>query len=190
MFEDLLVRLARALDRAGIPYMIIGGQAVQLYGEPRMTRDIDLTLGVGVEGLQHVLAVCLEMPLNVLVDDKEKFVRETMVLPAMEEKTGIRVDFVFSFTGYEKQALRRARTVNIKGCPVRFVSMEDLIVHKVVAGRARDNEDTRNILVKNPGYDREYVEKWLGEIDQALSTDHLASFRRLARELDEADTGQ
>jgi len=29
--------------------MVIGGQAVLLYGEPRLTRDIDITLGIGVE---------------------------------------------------------------------------------------------------------------------------------------------
>ncbi len=37
MFTQLLERLATALDLAEIPYMIIGGQAVLLYGEPRLT---------------------------------------------------------------------------------------------------------------------------------------------------------
>lgn len=41
MFKELLARLADLLDQKGIPYMIIGGQAVLLYGEPRLTRDID-----------------------------------------------------------------------------------------------------------------------------------------------------
>ena len=46
MFEKLLKRLAVALDHVGLPYMVFGGQAVLLYGEPRLTRDIDITLGV------------------------------------------------------------------------------------------------------------------------------------------------
>ncbi|GAH87084.1 unnamed protein product, partial [marine sediment metagenome] len=29
--------------------MIIGGQAVLLYGEPRLTRDIDVTLGDDID---------------------------------------------------------------------------------------------------------------------------------------------
>ena len=37
MFETLLARLAGALSAAGIPYMVIGGQAVLLYGAPRLT---------------------------------------------------------------------------------------------------------------------------------------------------------
>lgn len=46
MFEQLLKKIAQALDKGGIPYMIIGGQAVLLYGEPRLTRDIDIILAI------------------------------------------------------------------------------------------------------------------------------------------------
>ena len=57
MFEKLLKRLAAALESEKIPYMIIGGQAVLLYGEPRLTRDIDVTLGLGTEHLPKLLAI-------------------------------------------------------------------------------------------------------------------------------------
>ena len=40
MFQTLLVKLARTLDGAGLPYMVIGGQAVLRHGEPRLTRDL------------------------------------------------------------------------------------------------------------------------------------------------------
>lgn len=35
MFEEILPRIGVCLTRHGLPYMIIGGQAVLLYGEPR-----------------------------------------------------------------------------------------------------------------------------------------------------------
>ncbi|MCU0222804.1 MAG: hypothetical protein MUF27_01765 [Acidobacteria bacterium] len=34
MFDALLARIAQALDERAIPYMVIGGQAVLLDGEP------------------------------------------------------------------------------------------------------------------------------------------------------------
>ena len=34
MLEELLLRIATAFDQDALPYMIIGGQAVLLYGEP------------------------------------------------------------------------------------------------------------------------------------------------------------
>ena len=64
MFEKILKKLAAALAKAGIPYMIIGGQAVLLYGEPRLTRDIDVTLGIGSEELDQVLSVCKKTGLK------------------------------------------------------------------------------------------------------------------------------
>jgi hypothetical protein len=35
--------------------MVIGGQAVLIYGEPRLTRDIDITLGASLERLAEMV---------------------------------------------------------------------------------------------------------------------------------------
>jgi len=51
LFEELLARIASALSRGNLPYMVIGGQAVLLYGEPRLTKDIDITLGIPIDRL-------------------------------------------------------------------------------------------------------------------------------------------
>jgi hypothetical protein len=57
MFEELLARLASHLSRHNLPYMVTGGQAVLLYGEPRLTKDIDVTLGVDTDHLARLLDV-------------------------------------------------------------------------------------------------------------------------------------
>jgi len=111
MFQSLLARIAQALDRAGISYMVIGGQAVLLYGEPRLTRDIDITLGLDNSGLSKLLVIIHEAGLRVAVKDVDRFVQETNVLPVIDEATGIRVDFIFSFTEYERVALGRTLSV-------------------------------------------------------------------------------
>lgn len=179
MFEVLLKLLARELDRADIPYMVIGGQAVMLYGEPRMTRDIDLTLGLGSEGLDRVVAVCCRCGLKPLPAAPAEFVRETMVLPAIDEGTGIRVDFVFSVTDYERQAIGRSRPVELGGVNIRFAAVEDVLIHKLVAARPRDFEDAQSIVAKNPGLDRVYVERWLAAFGRTLDRDLSSAFRRL-----------
>ena len=182
MFTELLKAIALALDRAGVPYMIFGAQAVLLYGEPRITRDIDVTLGVGPDQPGPVLAVISEMGLRVLVDDPKEFLEQTFVLPA-QDASGVRIDFVFSLSQFEQQAIARARIVPLDGVEVRFVSMEDLIVQKIVAGRPRDLDDAKNVIRKNPGFDRAFVEDWLGQFDQELDTDALRSFRQVVEEL-------
>jgi len=89
--------------------MVIGGQAVLLYGEPRLTRIIDITVGLDSNGLHQVLAIVRDLGLRVLVDPAEPFVRDTMVLPTIEDSSTIRMDIVFSFSAYEQAGLERVR---------------------------------------------------------------------------------
>jgi len=183
VFQELLQRIARKFDRVNIPYMVLGGQAVLLYGEPRLTRVIDITVGLDSRGLHRILAIVRELGLRVLVDSAEPFVRDTMVLPAIEERSDIRVDIVFSFSAFEQAALARVRRQLIGPVEVCFASLEDLVIHKIVAGRSRDLEDVRVVLLKNPGFDREYIERWLKLFDESLTESYLDTFRSILTEL-------
>ena len=148
--------------------MIIGGQAVLLHGEPRLTKDIDITVGANVDRLEELLSMVKELSLDPLPENVPSFVQKTMVLPVLERNTGIRVDFIFSFTPYEMQAIERAKKVLICAQEVNFASVEDLIIHKIFAGRPRDLEDVRTLILKNPGNDAPYIKMWLKEFDSAV----------------------
>ena len=168
MFEEILVRTAKALDEGNIPYMIIGGQAVLLYGEPRLTRDIDITLGIDTSRFTEIQKIAQKANLKVLPENAEEFVKETMVLPTQEENSGIRVDFIFSFSPYEREAFQKIKKVAIENYPVKFASPEDVIIHKLFAGRPRDLEDVKTILLKNSSLDVPYIQRWLKDFDQSL----------------------
>jgi len=184
MFEEILSRIGECLKRHELPYMIIGGQAVLLYGEPRLTRDIDITLGVNIDRLSDILAVAKELSLKPLPQEPEPFVEETFVLPAVEETTGIRVDFIFSFTPYELEAIGRAKKITIMGQEVAFAAPEDLIVHKIFAGRARDLEDVRSVVIKNRDIDFQYIRKRLAEFDAfSERKGFLKTFEGLLKEI-------
>ena len=181
MFQKLLKKIANELDAHNIPYMVIGGQAVLIYGEPRLTKDIDITLGVGVSKLNEINGIVEKLNLKILVD--ENFVQNTMVLLVIDEKTGIRVDFIFSFSLYEKQAIERATEVKFGNTVVKFASLEDLVIHKIIAGRAIDIEDVRSIILKNPDYDAKYIKRWLQEFDKSLNEKFLRVFQRIVKEI-------
>ncbi len=168
MFQPLLAKLSEGFENQKIPYMIIGGQAVLIYGEPRFTKDIDVTLGVGVERLPDLLRLVETMGLKVLTPNTTEFVQKTMVLPCQDPASGIRVDIVFSFSPYERQAMGRVRRIVLENKEICFASPEDLIIHKVIAGRPRDLEDIRVVLRKNPDLDLTYVENWLRDFEKAL----------------------
>lgn len=182
MFQQLIERLAHELEESGLTYMLIGGQAVLLYGEPRLTKDIDVTLGAGPEKISEVLKIARNLQLKVLVESPQEFVPETMVLPCLEPESGIRVDFIFSFSPYEQQALERVHLVKMGETGVRFASPEDLIIHKVIAGRPRDLEDVKSVLLKNPGLDLPYIRRWLRDFSGTLKEPFDQRFEELLRE--------
>jgi predicted nucleotidyltransferase len=185
MFEKLLCQIGASLDRHSLPYMIIGGQAVLLHGEPRLTRDIDITLGVNTDCLGKILSVLQELKLKPIPEDIESFVRQTMVLPAIDETTGIRVDFIFSFTPYETEAIKRAKKVTILGQKVNFASAEDLIIHKIFSGRPRDIEDVKTIILKNPKIDIQHIRGWLKEFDASSDEkEFLRTFEGVLKEVE------
>jgi hypothetical protein len=181
MFIEILKQIGAALDSGGFPYMVIGGQAVLLYGEPRLTRDIDITLGASLERLPELVSLVKHIGLEMLVNPDE-FTTKTLVLPCRDRETGIRVDFMFSWSAYEQEALVRSRSIDLGGAGVKFASVEDVIIHKIIAGRARDLEDVRLLLIKNPEFDRQYIRSWLTELDEALGEDFELRFQQVWQE--------
>lgn len=184
-FSSFIAALARELARHQLPFMLIGGQAVLLHGRPRLTEDIDVTLGVDPSRLAVVRKICAALDLQVLPQEVEKFVRETFVLPARHGRTGTRVDFIFSTTPYEAQAIARAVRVTVAGVDVPFATAEDLIIHKLFAGRARDVEDAVGVVRrKGKDLDWAYIERWAHEFAGVPGREDLP--RRVAQLREEA----
>lgn len=177
--KELIKNIGRALIKRKIEYMIIGGQAVLIYGEPRLTRDIDITLGLNIDGYKQIEEVIKELNLKILSENPVDFLEKTMVLPAMDEESGMRVDFIFSFSDYEKQALKRVNKINFDGIEICYASVEDLIIHKIISGRERDLEDAKIIVVKNKKIDEDYILKWLYEFEKVLNEKLVERFNKI-----------
>jgi predicted nucleotidyltransferase len=183
MFEKIIVKIGSSLDAAAIPYMIVGGQAVLLYGEPRLTRDVDITLGIGIDRWKEIVDLAVRAQLKLLSGKPEAFIKETYVLPVVETKSGVRVDFIFSHSRYEKQAIRRANRVKIRNTRINFAAVEDMIIHKIFAGRPRDIEDIRHIVRKNSTFDIRYIKMWLRRFESMAGQKKLVNiFEKIVKD--------
>jgi hypothetical protein len=179
----LLEKIAEAFEKEHIPYMIISGQAVLLYGEPRLTKDIGITLGLDINELHRIRNIAIQIGLTLLVQNEEKFVRETMVLPTIHEPSGFRVDLIFSFSKYEQEALKRVNKIRIGSIDVCYASLEDVLIQKTISGRPRDIEDIKTMILKNPHFDIQYVDKWLQDFSQALNLNFINQFKLIYNEI-------
>jgi hypothetical protein len=111
--------------------------------------------------LPLIAAVAQALSLRPLPSDPDAFVRETFVYPANHPETGLRIDFIFSTTDYERQAITRAVQIELRGESVPFATAEDLIIHKLFAGRTRDIEDAVSVVRRQgDALDWSYVNDW------------------------------
>lgn len=173
-FGELLGRLAQALAERSVPFMVIGGQAVLVHGEPRLTQDIDVTVGVDVDRLPDILAALDSAELVPLPAEVADFVQETMVLPASDPATRLRVDLVFSHTPYERGAVERAIQVEVAGVQVPFASAEDLLLHKLFAGRPRDLEDAAGVVRRKGRHlDWGYIRRWAADFSRVPGREQM-----------------
>ena len=186
-FSNLIAGITRELGARRMSFMLIGGQAVLLHGRPRLTEDIDITLAADPTRLTDVLEVCAALRLRALPEDIESFVRQSFVLPVLHDESGIRVDFIFSTTPYEHEAIERAVIVQLAGESVPFATAEDLIIHKLFAGRPTDLEDAATVVRrKGAELDWPYLERWVLEFSNVQGRGNLPNqLADLRRQLDE-----
>lgn len=182
-FETLLVKISKALEENAIPYMVIGGQAVLIHGEPRFTRDIDITLGVDTDQAERILKIARQLSLEPGENTTPDFVRRNALLSAEDGETKIVVDFIFSFLPYERQAIQRAKSVHIGGTPVQFATAEDTIIHKLFSGRPRDIEDVKSIVNNNKALDKSYLKRWLKDFSSVAGRDLLLEYDAIEAEV-------
>lgn len=147
--EAALLKAAQLFAQESIPYMLVGGLANAVWGEPRATVDVDFTvwveearLGTVVERLARVFRPLPEDPLA--------FVRQTRVLP-LESPEHVRVDVIFGLLPFEREALARSVPVEVAGFSVQVVSPEDLVLMKIVSERSQDLQDAQAVVKRQRG---------------------------------------
>jgi hypothetical protein len=170
--EQALHQIVAALDRLGIDYALIGGLANAIWGEPRATIDVDVTVAVDDQAIPAALT-SLATEFRLAVPDPVTFVAQTRVLP-LDTADGVRIDVIFALLPFELAAINRAHRVPIAGGSVRVVSAEDLILMKIISERERDVADAEAIVRRRgPALDRGYLEPRLRELADALEREDV-----------------
>jgi len=166
--------LHQFLTDRGIPYAIIGGLAVQYWGQPRLTIDADLTVAAPPEDTAAFVRMIVGQ-FGSRVADPVGFARRTHMI-LIRASNGCDVDISLSLPGYEDEVMRRTVDWQLEpGKQVRLCSVEDLIIHKAVGGRPQDLVDIEGIVYRQGGaLDVEYIRLWLREFAAVLDNAMLA----------------
>ncbi len=143
--SDYWMEFRDRLAALGSDPVLIGALAAALYRrEPRHTTDVDFLVR-SLDGIP------------------EKMRADGYDVRAMAEPGGrpyvvfirghgVKVDALLAETPYQLEALDRA----VDG----VITVEDVIVHKLLAWRPRDQDDIASILATRPAVDQDYITRW------------------------------
>jgi len=135
------------LLRRGWRFCFIGGVAVQRWGNPRFTRDLDITLLTGF-GNEAMFVDPLLTELVPRRDDAREFALKRRVLLARTPE-GVDVDIALGALPFEERSIQRASPWQVReGIRLTTCCAEDLVAHKVFAGRDQDWADVEQVLIR------------------------------------------
>jgi hypothetical protein len=172
-YDQAIWEVHTLLNNLGISNTVIDGVAVQYWGEPRLTQDIDVTVSAPLEDLAGFVSQILEH-FSPRLDDALDFALKNRVI-LVETSNGYSLDISLGLPGYEDEVVARAVGVELDpGKVIMICSAEDLIIHKAVAGRAQDVRDIEGIIYRQRvSLDADYIRKWLKEFSDVTGDSGL-----------------
>jgi len=129
------------LQKYNVEYLIVGGYAVGIHSQARMTQDIDFLIKPTNGNAENLIKAISEFgtpDMNLSIND--------IINPEIIVQFGnppIRIDILSSIDGVEFDEAFKNRFVHNLGSlkNVNFISYEDLLKNKKASNRQKDNFD-------------------------------------------------
>jgi hypothetical protein len=161
---DILKLIVTRLDDAGLPYMVTGSIAAGLYGQPRMTRDIDI---VAVLHPPHAPRLAELLGRDFVCDPEtmRDAIAARGMFSVLHREALQKVDIIVrDDRDYEIEKFERRRRAVVDGEPMWMISPEDLVLSKLAWAKESRSElqfrDVRAIIGLQPDLDWQYIDRW------------------------------
>ncbi|MCK4248533.1 MAG: nucleotidyltransferase [Candidatus Omnitrophica bacterium] len=159
MLEQEYKKIITFLNNQKIDYLVIGGIAVSVIGNPRETKDIDFCLFIRKSEIKGFLDKA----------EGKGFIIDKKMMLEHAKSTGcfyftdndVRIDFLVASHKLEKTAFTRKILIKMHGVKAYYPSPEDLILLKIIPGRLRDLADAEDIAKRHAEkLDKKYLLTW------------------------------
>jgi len=174
--SELLKFAAMTLDRLGIPYAIVGSFASSIWGESRLTQDIDVVVSLNSESASQLCKAFPAAAFYVSPAAAQEAVARSAQFNVINPSSGNKIDFmVAGDTVWAVAQLNRCKQIAVfPDQRVNVAAPEDVILGKLIYYREGGSEKhLRDIagILKFGGdlIDRSYVEQFA----QRLGVDDL-----------------
>ena len=171
---DLVGVFVRPLEALGIPYMVTGGVAAVIYGDPRFTRDIDIVLWLVPEDAERFSGAFdpeafYVPPLDTLREEAGR--RRYGHFNIIHRDSALRAYVYLSGSDTRHAwALDRRRSLELDQGSITLAPPEYVIVRKLEYYRdSRSDRHLRDIgmmlQLSADQIDQREVERWVTELD-------------------------
>ena len=153
-----------------IDYMVVGSVASIIYGEPRMTRDMDVVIEVAPE---KILQFQILFPIQEFYCPPDEVLSEEVArrgqFNLIHHESGLKIDVVIRKNSHHSRIEfeRRQKIPFVGNLEVFVASPEDIIIKKMQFYQEGESEkhiyDIRGILA-NTQVDYKYLNHWIDQL--------------------------
>ncbi len=168
--EEVLQIVIATLEKNNIPYMLTGAIAVNYYGRPRLTHDVDIVVNIEKKHIESIVdAFYQEFYLSS--EGIEDAIKHHTVFNIIHHETGLKIDFwMLRDEEYDKTRFSRRESQTIFDREMYISSAEDMILVKLLWYKESTSEkhimDVKGILqVQGESVDNNYLEKWAEKLN-------------------------
>ena len=169
--QDLLRRVAEALDAAKIEYMITGSIASSLQGEPRLTHDLDVL--ITIESHQLPALVAAFPPSEFYLDEEaaREAIRTAGMFNVIDASEGDKIDFwLLRDDPFDQSRFARRYDEELFGTRIKVSRPEDTILAKLwwanlAGGSEKHFQDALRVYEVQLGVlDLGYLNEWASRL--------------------------
>lgn len=145
-----ILKVTQALEKAKVPYAIVGGYAVALHGAIRGTIDLDLVLNISEKDFQAAeeafsrLGLVSKLPVNAreVYHFRKEYIKNRNLVAWSFYDAQNPINQIDVILTHDLKDLE-VQTIQLKGTEIRLLSKRSLILMKKESGRPQDLEDIK-----------------------------------------------
>ncbi len=136
------------LNKNRVRYLLIGGWAVGIHSNPRLTIDIDFLVGVDEKNIGKIVSTLADFGIKGVSETFFKIKDNTFRIG----RSPLKIDILNKALGIDfEKCYARKRIVKLDGINVKIISKQDLIKSKLAANREKDLADVVELKrIKSP----------------------------------------
>lgn len=173
------------LEENATPYVVVGGVAASVLGEPRQTRDVDLIAAISPANVDGALNQARAFGLSLAHPDAVALAQKFRMLRLKLDSNRVYVDIFLAATPLEQDIIHSGRVFGGGDFTYKLVSPEYLLVMKIISGRAHDIAHCVDVIAHQPGLDWDLIERivtgWGETVERPGCTETLEQVKKLIR---------